>query len=219
MICREVFRSINGFDVSIVERPGRFPEERNYEVYIGSGGNQHRLLVIKFFGGRQPFYRRWVEVFSTLPEVRLSNTVFRFANSNIERDLIRCLSDLLGPGERLFIEYLYDFETRKALELGTPPHLTRLGFILFENGFTWFKDWYYPEGFMEGGPKLQAEKPIDEGARQRHLRELCIETALFAKRSRWFTQNNVYKEIFAEVCRRIEKVLKNTCVNVMRQSL
>jgi hypothetical protein len=52
---------------------------------------------------------------------------------------------------------------------------------LFRRGFTWFKDWYFPEGFMEGDQKLQAEKPIDEHASQRH-------------RARWVREINVFIE-------------------------
>jgi len=33
---------------------------------------------------------------------------------------------------------------------------------MWESGFRWFKDWYFPEGGLEGGQKLQANKPMDE---------------------------------------------------------
>jgi hypothetical protein len=91
------------------------------------------------------------------------------------------------------------------IELGVPPHLTRLGFILLENGFTWFKDWYYPEGFMGGNPKLQAEKPINDEVKQKHLENLCIETTLFIDKVKIFIENNIYREIFENIYKRIEK--------------
>jgi hypothetical protein len=62
---------------------------------------------------------------------------------------------------------------------GFPPPVTRLGFILFRLGFTWFKDWYFPEGLMEGGQKLQGEKPADNEAMIRHLKEIRQEVKIF----------------------------------------
>lgn len=56
--------------------------------------------------------------------------------------------------------------------MGLPTVTTRLGFELFKRDFTWFKDWYFPEGFREGSEKLQAEKPIDEEHRLFHLENI-----------------------------------------------
>uniref|UniRef100_A0A7J3Z7Y2 DUF1122 domain-containing protein n=1 Tax=Ignisphaera aggregans TaxID=334771 RepID=A0A7J3Z7Y2_9CREN len=211
MICREVFNSIKIFSINTVEKRGRFPEEKSIEIYIGYRNLWHRLLVIKVFEGRLPFYRKWVEVFSIMATASFDDVTFKFAGSDLEKNLIKCLSNLIDAGERLFIEYLYDRETWKALELSVPPHLTRLGFMLLENGFTWFKDWYYPEGFMEGNPKLQVEKPASDETRRRHLEGLCREAVVFANSAKAFIESNIYKEIFEGVYNRIEKLLNNLC--------
>ena len=213
MICREVF-NIEDFDIKTIEKSGRFPEEKNIEFYIGYRGTWYRLLVIKIFEGRPPFYRKWVEVFSITSTISFNDKVFVFYKTDIEKNLIKCLSNLIGAGERLFIEYVYDRETWKTLELGVPPHLTRLGFILLENGFTWFKDWYYPEGFMEGNPKLQAEKPINGEVKQKHLENLCRETTLFIDKVKIFIENNIHKEMFENIYKRIEKILNYLCNKV-----
>jgi len=162
----------------VVKRRGRFREEANYELYLGPGAGA-RLLVVKCFAGRPPYYARWVEVFAVLPEVEVGGRRTPFAGSELEALLLGLLAERLRGGESLFIEYTYDAETSKLLRLGAPPAATRLGFLLFQLGFTWFKDWYFPEGFMEGGPKLQCEKPASEEARLRHLSRLKEEVAAF----------------------------------------
>lgn len=37
-----------------------------------------------------------------------------------------------------------------------------MGFLLLKAGFVWFKDWYFPEGFYEGSPKIEAEKALND---------------------------------------------------------
>lgn len=211
MVCSDVFNAVKDFDVKTVKKGGRFPEEKNIEFYIEYGNTWYRLLVIKIFEGRPPFYKKWIEVFSIVPEISFDDKVFVFYNTDIEKNLIKCLSSSIGAGERLFIEYIYDKETWKALEIGVPPHLTRIGFMLLENGFTWFKDWYYPEGFMEGNPKLQAEKPINDEVKQEHVKNLCRETALFTEKIKAFIESNIHREIFENMYKRIEKILNSLC--------
>ncbi|MCS7108277.1 MAG: DUF1122 family protein [Sulfolobales archaeon] len=176
VLCAEIFNDLEGFSYGFSVRRGRFPEEENIEIHIGYGDLSRRLMIIKVFSGRLPHYRKWVEVFSINSAVMLGEKSFTFLNSVYEDRLIRCISEFLGPGEKVFIEYTYDEDTRRAVEVGIPPHLTRLGYKLFQHGFTWFKDWYFPEGFMEGGPKLQAEKPISDDVRTKHIRDLCLQS-------------------------------------------
>ncbi len=165
--------------LKIVRKKGRFREEANYELYLGSEADV-RLLVVKCFAGRPPHYAKWIEVFSVLPEIDVGKGRIPFAGSELETLLLDLLAKELEGGESLFVEYAYDLETSKLLKLGAPPVVTRLGFLLFQLGFTWFKDWYFPEGFMEGSPKLQCEKPLSEEARLKHLAKLKEEVAAFA---------------------------------------
>jgi hypothetical protein len=164
--------------LKIVKKKGRFREEANYELYLGSEAGI-RLLVLKCFAGRPPHYARWIEVFSVLPEIDMGRGKIPFAGSELEALLLGLLAEELEGGESLFVEYTYDPETSKLLKLGAHPVVTRLGFLLFQLGFTWFKDWYFPEGFMEGSPKLQCEKPVCEEARLKHLAKLREEVAAF----------------------------------------
>ncbi|MEM1526804.1 MAG: DUF1122 family protein [Ignisphaera sp.] len=213
MLCIEILDNIDGVHVDYIVKDGRFPEEKNIEVRLVYKDKQRRLLIIKVFYGRPPYYRRWIEVFSINRELNLNNKIFKFVDSEFEEKLINCLASFLEGGERLFIDYMYDYETRKALELGVPPPLTRLGYILLKNGFTWFKDWYYPEGFMEGNPKLQAEKPVDENSRRKHLEEICREIKESMDRIKGLASLTEYLWIAENIIKRVE-YLSKVCGNL-----
>lgn len=209
--CVSVFKSLENLDAQSLEKRGRFPEEKNIEIYLGHGDSWQRLLVLKVFNGRPPFYRRWVEVFSVNPELSFGPISYTFVDSPEEKMFINCLSRNVNPGEWLYIEYIYDGETWKALEIGVPPHLTRLGFMLLDNGFTWFKNWYYPEGFMEGNPKLQAEKPLNENVKRRQVEELCKEAIEFGAEAGRFIESGFHKDIYESALGRVKAMLTSTC--------
>lgn len=171
--CGSALRLLLAF-IRVVEKPGRFLEETNYELWLSGS----RLMVVKCFNGRPPYYGRWIEIFAVLPEVSAEGRALGFAGSELERRILRLLASGLRGGEVIYVEYGYDRETETLLRRGVPPAVTRLGFFLLQLGFTHLKDWYYPEGFMEGGMKLQGEKPVDEDARTRSLRRLAEEVKL-----------------------------------------
>ena len=60
-------------------------------------------------------------------------------------------------------------ETRDDLERGYPAPATPLGYLLWKSGCTWFKDWYFAEGFWEGNVKLQGNKPLNDRDRRDDL--------------------------------------------------
>lgn len=151
-----------GFQANV--RGGRFTGEFNI-VLEGEG---LRVATLKVFCGRGP-YRGWIEIFDVDPVAYL----------RIEDRLYEIIANTLKPGEPLYIDYSWDQETLKLLDQGAPPTVTRIGFKLLERGFTWFKVWYYPEGFMEGNVKIQAEKAVGQDAMVRHLRDICIDLKSF----------------------------------------
>lgn len=133
----------HGFQVLRLRKP-RIREMHDFEVlYQG-----RHLAYIRVFEGRPPYYRGWVEVYGV--DWGLART------RGLERALLQALASVMEPGETLFIEYVGDRETERELEKGTPPEATRLGRLLLSHGFAGLEDMYYPEGFMEGGPKLRA---------------------------------------------------------------
>ncbi len=187
-------------------RQGRFAEEINADVVIEKGACREDLLHMKIFTGRPPYYRPWIEVFGIAPEPRICGKTIKYFDSPVEDVVLKTVADALEGGERLFVEYYRDVETMKALELGVPPPATRLGHKLFVLGFTWFKDWYFPEGFMEGGPKLQAEKALNEYQRNEALRKILGELEAFVESNQRSANEYVLRSV--ERARQIIKQIR-----------
>ncbi|MCS6956941.1 MAG: DUF1122 family protein [Aquificaceae bacterium] len=135
---RELNQLLN---VTKVEQ-GRFAEEEN--ITLEKDGK--RVLFIKAFYGRKPYWKEWVELFHISPD---------FFGSELEDKLYEILSKHF---RRVFVEYYEDAQTLMELKAGKPPEETRLGSKLKALGYRFFRDWYYPEGWMEGGYKIQAER-------------------------------------------------------------
>jgi hypothetical protein len=160
---------------------GRFSEEANLVVYGKKAAHEDRLLHVKVYYGREPYYRPWVEISGIRPQIDLGTRIEYFG-SIFEDRLLELFSRDLGPGGKIYVEYQADRETLYGLRYGVPPAITRLGSKLFELGFTWFKDWYFPEGGSEGGMKLQGEKPLDETRRERHVRGIRDEVTAYLEK-------------------------------------
>ena len=161
---------------------GRFREEQNIELHYRIEKSEGYLLYAKVFHGRPPEYYPWVELFDIKEPLTFGATQISYFDSPFEDPILRIFSESLGPGARLFVEYYTDTETRKQLQMGFPVVLSRLGYKMFKLGFTWFKDWYFPEGYMEGNQKLQGEKPVNVEARKRHIRTTLDEIERFAQK-------------------------------------
>ncbi len=147
------------------EGKGRFEEERLVHVFTEKG--KHLLSLLIFLG--RGHYRSWAEVYSVSSE---------FFGSELEGVFFDLLSNL---ADRLFVEYVGDRETVRELSAGVPPQLSRLGFELAKRGFSWQRDWYYPEGLREGNPKILAERPEDPSRRLKHLEDLKRDLHAFLK--------------------------------------
>lgn len=149
---------------------GRFPEEYNIDVFIRKDRKDFFILNLKYFKGRKPFYRKWAEIF---------NISENFFDSEIEDFFLEFISRDIKGGEKVYFEYIRDKETYDFLFRGNPVYLSRLGFKLLKLGFTWVKDFYFPEGFWEGFPKILAEKPLDEKSKSKHLNKIKEEIEKF----------------------------------------
>lgn len=135
-------------------RRGRFREEQDALVVLAE--TEEVAIRLKHFSGRPSAgIPPWIEA-SVLREEPL------------RRELILALADLLPLAGRLMITY-GDDETERGLKRRFPPVVTPIGRDLFAAGCTWFKDWYYPEGWLEGEFKLQGNKPASAEAREANL--------------------------------------------------
>ncbi len=158
----EVFAGRRG---SVERRPGRFREEVIWRLIW-----DRRVVAVGLaFAGRGAI-PPWLD-FDFFPPPSWERTdLARFW---------RWCARTVGEGGRVMVGYEHLPETLAALQRGVPPILTPLGEALREAGFWSFKDWYYPEGWAEGGRKLQAERPRAEDLeRQQVLRKWEVREAL-----------------------------------------
>ncbi len=177
--------SVDGMTVRAVEvHPGRFREERIVKVAARRGAHDAYVAMLMVYAGRPPLYRPWVEVYAQVPYIRWPDgSTTPFLDAPAERVLLTAVGNVLGPGGCVYVDCEADDETRLGMSWGVPEPVTRVGVILWELGFTWFKAWYYPEGLREGGQKLQAEKPVDAEAARRHRARWVREVERFLARA------------------------------------
>ena len=161
---------------------GRFREEQNIELRIRSEDTETYVCYAKVFHGRPPDYAPWVELFDINERLELNNRTICYFDSSFEDSVLRLFADNLDAGAKMFVEYCNDDETKAQLDAGVPIVISRLGCKMFRLGLTWFKDWYFPEGYMEGNQKLQGEKPLDCNARKRHVRSISEELSSFSQK-------------------------------------
>lgn len=188
--------------------PGRFSEESNIELHYQQGERDAYLLYVKVFAGRPPDYAPWVELFDINRTINIDGHATDYYDSPQELCILDLFSAELGPGARMFVEYYNDPETRRQLQSGLPVVLSRLGNKMLKLGFTWFKDWYFPEGYLEGNQKLQGEKPLDAGARARHVGSLLREIGEFDLRSRTGLAGDEYVRRGLARCREVTLMLQ-----------
>jgi len=147
--------------------PGRFPEEERLTLFLQHHGQRQRLIIATIYHGWK-WYAPWAELSHIISHLDHEGQTISYYDSPVEARLLTLFAEAIDPPSHLFVSYETDQETAHALNRGVPPPATRLGYQLFIRDFTWFKDWYHPEGWMEGGQKLQAEKPLDANHCQRH---------------------------------------------------
>jgi hypothetical protein len=169
-------KSLNGFNIHVDNfSTGRFIEEKNFELFLKDrDGNLSEDPIIEgvFFAGRGEYYRPWLEVIYN-NRVRINSNIIDISGEEIlDEKLFEYLSDLLPPGSHMMVVYINQEETSKSLELGVPPPATPIGYLMFKTGFTWFKDWYFSEGFWEGDVKLQGDKPLNDEHRKKNLKTI-----------------------------------------------
>lgn len=169
----------NGLRVYAVKpSKGKFAEEQNFEVRVARGKYNAHLLYVKAFHGRPPDYGPWAEVYGISPRVSVGGRRVSYMGSAMEKKVISLFCSSMKDGV-IFVCYDDDDETMQALRLSVPPAATRLGCVMLSCGCCWFKDWYFPEGFMEGGMKLQGEKVGNAAERSRMTSELLSEAESF----------------------------------------
>ena len=187
---------------------GRFLEEQNIQINMESQSDDRYLICAKVFYGRPPAYAPWVELFNIEERIVCNGQTTEYFDSQVENFILQHFIASLEPGARIFVEYYNDHETRKQLGMGYPVVLTRLGHKMFHHGCTWFKDWYFPEGYLEGNQKLQGEKPLHAHARERHIRMAHAEVMAFVEKLK--TQD-VHDDYSRSALARVASVMTELC--------
>ena len=172
-------RQLDGYSVELRDfKKGRTEREAYFNAFLARDGELSLGPVIQglFFVGRGDYIKAWVE-FRYGPKVEFPDgAVVDLEEQGLTAELFSYLSEMIPPGGSMMVIYGAESHplsahTEKGLKRSFPPAATPLGYYLWKNGFRWYKDWYFPEGWMEGGMKLQATRPLDEDIRlQREAR-------------------------------------------------
>lgn len=200
-------KKLNGYVLHVdnISR-GRFVEETNFELYlktIDRETSENPVVRVKYFSGRGEFYKPWLEIYYDNHVQFESSKIVDLSEEGLDEKLFKHLSDLLPPNSHIMVIYVNHEETRKGLEQGVPAPATPIGYLLWKSGCTWFKDWYFAEGFWEGDIKLQGNKPLNEENRRKNLLEIRKELIEFLKKEKG------EEKFFQASRKRAEDVLKD----------
>ena len=199
-------KRINGYVLRIRNvSNGRFAEEINFELYLEKSGKEasaEPVIKGKYFSGRGEFYKPWLEVYY-LDRMKFKSSIeLCLSESGLDEKIFRYLLDFLPPGSHIMVIYLNHEETRKGLELGIPAPVTPIGYLMWKSGCTWFKDWYFSEGFWEGDIKLQGNKPLDKEDRRKNLLDIYKVLNEFMKKE------TVEEKIYVAARKRAKDILE-----------
>jgi hypothetical protein len=166
-------RRLDGYSLVVTDfKKGRTERETYFNAFLSRDGDLSLVPVIQglFFVGRGDYIKAWIE-FRYAPRVEFPEGVFvDLEELGLSGELFSILSEMIPPGGSMMVIYGAEPHplstyTEKGLKRSFPPATTPLGYYLWKNGFRWYKDWYFPEGWMEGAMKLQATRPLDEDIR------------------------------------------------------
>jgi hypothetical protein len=177
-------RFVDNFQLKIKDlSEGRFVEETNFKIYLNNiKGELSRKPAMfgKHFSGRGQFYLPWVEVYF-VDTLKFESREETLSYKTLEL-LFKAISSIIPAGGKLMIPYIDHETTDAALRHGAPPVTTEIGYLMWQAGCTWFKDWYFSEGAWEGDVKIQGNKPFDEKHRKKNLLSTYEEVSDFLKK-------------------------------------
>ncbi len=217
-LIQELLKGININDNSIFAkklRSSRFQNEKFLEILLSDDNQNQHILFLRLYSGFGQYYRPWVEFFGINYGLEFGKRRLKYLDSDIESILLERFSKNLPAGGKLHVVYEGDPETTYGLTYGIPTPITRLGYLFYSLGFTWFKDWYFPEGGSEGGQKLQGEKPINHEYKIKHLNKIKDECEIFIGRfelemANTYTDKKWYLTNALERAKKIMEVLNET---------
>ena len=138
--------------------------KRYFRLQLDGGAGPRRFIEALYNDGPYPG-QNWVEIYDLDRPAALADQE-HFAPGLLP--YLRPVADAIPPGGHLMAEYekLDWHTTQRGLLAGIPPVATPLGALLFDLGVgDSFKDWYFPEGGMEGNRKLQGNRAFTDAQR------------------------------------------------------
>ncbi|NIO16484.1 MAG: DUF1122 domain-containing protein [Deltaproteobacteria bacterium] len=212
----EAFR-LKGYSLHVGEgKQLRLSGWRGIKLYLGdAAGNLSDRPVIEgiFSWGNRGKIQPWMDLIYT-EAVSLTGkgdgegATLRLDDAAIDGELFRHLGGLIPRGGHLMVSYEgtdpVHRDTLRGLYAQVPPAATPLGFLLFNAGFEYIKDWYLAEGGNEGPRKLWAEKAPDDGWKMHFLKKTEDALVLFLKRG----LETEHRDLNSAGRERAEKILR-----------
>jgi len=172
-------------------KKGRTDRESYFNLFLVSDGILSLGPIVQglFFVGRGDYIKAWIE-FRYNPRAEFPDgTAVDLEEKGLTHELFSLLGGMIPPGGSMMVIYGAEAHplssnTEKGLKRAFPPASTPLGYYLWSVGLRWFKDWYFPEGWMEGGMKLQATRPLDEDIRAQREAKAREELSIFVDKLR-----------------------------------
>ncbi|WP_309492585.1 DUF1122 family protein [Candidatus Hecatella orcuttiae] len=168
-------RQLDGeYRLHVKAKQRSYVEQKYFELYILNGENQQAepplFRGIHSSGRASLWVKGWVDGEYFEQVAFPHGAKLHLTESGLDVRLFKLLGSLIPLGGSLMVAYEMFWgksqvhrETSLALKQGIPPLLTPLGYLLFQaDCWIGIKDWYWPEGGMEGPPKLQGFKAPDE---------------------------------------------------------
>jgi len=206
--------SLNGFTLHFGDfKQLRLSGWKGFKLYIqNKKGKLSIFPVIKgiYSAGAKHGVKPWLDVEYReeleFPSSETKTSKLLLNKAGQDRLLFKLLGDIIPPGGHLMVSYegeqkIHE-ETMKSLSIGIPPAATPLGYLIYQAGFQYIKDWYLAEGGSEGPRKLWGEKAPDEAWKQNFLEKTYRQLRSFLGR-----KPTSYKELENSARQRAEEIL------------
>ncbi|MGI8609347.1 MAG: DUF1122 family protein [Candidatus Dormibacteria bacterium] len=156
----------------------RIVGKRYFRLQRDDGRHRERFIEALYNDGPYPGHN-WVEIY----DLELPPPLRGLEHFAPELEpYLRPVADAIPAGGHLMAEYEKPdwHSTQRGLLAGIPPVATPLGALLFALGVgDSFKDWYFPEGGMEGSRKLQGNRAYSADQRVQMHRKRAGELRRF----------------------------------------
>ncbi len=172
----------NRHRLHITTRQRHYIEQRYFELFVDEDG--HRFHSPVFTGiystGRKSLgIRGWIDG-DYYEKVSSDKATLNLPEFGLDVKIFKEIGSLIPPGGSLMVAYGMLWgesevhkNTSQALNLGIPPIVTPIGYLLFHAGcWAGFKDWYIAEGGNEGPKKLQGFRPLDVNDAKKRAQEI-----------------------------------------------